>query len=249
MLASGWLTVFLGCSGRTPRVVRPEIVASMPHDSTGFVQGLFYSGGRLYESLGLYGSSAMRVLDARSGAVIKNVPIDARYFGEGCAKMGGKVVQLTWREQTALTWSLPEGLSAGPTLVYGGEGWGLTSDGENYYMSNGSDTLYIRSSDFAIVRKIPVTAAGARAERLNELEWVKGRIFANVWYSDSILEINPKNGKVERIVDCGELVKRERPNSSECVLNGIAYDPETQKFYVTGKLWKKIFVVRIPSGD
>jgi glutaminyl-peptide cyclotransferase len=249
ILAAGCLTVFPGCSGKTPSVVLPEIVAALPHDSSGFVQGLFYDNGVLYESLGLYGSSALRALDARSGALIKNVPLDPRYFGEGCAKMDGTIVQITWREQTALTWSLPEGLSAGPTLVYGGEGWGLTSDGKDFYMSNGSDTLYVRNNNFAIMMKIPVTSGGSPVKKLNELEWVKGRIFANVWYSDSVLEINPKNGKVERIVDCSELIKKEQPNSSESVLNGIAYDPGTKTFYLTGKRWKKIFVVKIPAVD
>ncbi|MBN1131268.1 MAG: glutaminyl-peptide cyclotransferase [Chitinispirillaceae bacterium] len=225
----------------------PEVVAEIPHDSTAFVQGLFHDGGRLYESDGLYGQSALRVLDAQSGALLKHVPLEPRYFGEGCAKMGETVVQLTWQEKTALTWSL-EDLSPGPTLLYGGEGWGLTSDGKIFYMSNGSDTLFVRSRNFTIVRKIPVTLRGAPVRNLNELEYVNGTVYANVWYSDSIFSIDPKNGKVEAIIDCSRLVEKEGPSSSECVLNGIAYNNGTREFYCTGKNWKKIFMVNIRSS-
>jgi glutamine cyclotransferase len=239
-----YLLPLSGCSNRTPPVISPEIAAEIPHDSTAFVQGLFYDAGRLFESDGLYGQSALRVLDAQSGVLLKHVPLDPRYFGEGCAKMGETVVQLTWREKTALTWSLAD-LSPGPTLLYGGEGWGLTGDGTVFYLSNGSDTIYVRNKNFTIVRKIPVSAKGRPVSKLNELEYGEGKIYANVWYSDSILEINPDNGRVERIIDCSELVKKEGPASSECVLNGIAYDTGTKQFYLTGKKWKKIFLVKI----
>jgi glutamine cyclotransferase len=247
-LALGCLAAFPGCSGKTPQVVLPEIVATLPHDSTGFVQGLFYDNGRLYESLGLYGQSVIRMFDATTGVLLKNVPLDSGYFGEGCAKMGETVVQLTWQEKTALTWSFAD-LSPGPALVYGGEGWGLTSDGTTFYMSDGSDTLFVRNKNFTIVRKIPVTSGGSPVEKLNELEYVSGKIYANVWYSDSILVINANSGKVEKIIDCRELTKKERPGSSENVLNGIAYNPETKDFYITGKRWKKMFVVKIPAVD
>jgi glutamine cyclotransferase len=161
--------------------------------------------------------------------------------------MENSIVQITWREQTALTYSLAD-VSPGTTLVYSGEGWGLTSDRKGFfYMSNGSDTIFVRNRSFTIVRKIPVTSQGLPVKNLNELEYAEGKIYANIWYSDTILEINPKNGHVERIVDCSELMKKERPASPECVLNGIAYNNETKDFYLTGKKWKNIFVVEIPG--
>jgi glutaminyl-peptide cyclotransferase len=245
MLSSGCFILLSSCLDKAPRVIIPEIVAQIPHDSAAFVQGLFYDNGKLYESDGLYGKSCMRMLDPQSGALLKHVPLDPKYFGEGCAKMGETVVQLTWREKTALTWSLDD-LSPGPALLYGGEGWGLTSSKSFYYMSNGSDTIFVRNSNFTIMRKIPVTSQGKPVKNLNELECVEGTVFANIWYSDSILEINPENGRVVRIIDCSALVNKERPFSSECVLNGIAYNALKSEFYLTGKKWKSIFIVKIP---
>ena len=239
--------VFFCGSGKPPLTVIPQIVATIPHDSTAFTQGLFFDSNRLYESEGLYGKSALRILDAQNGDPIKHVTLDPRYFGEGCAKMEKTIVLITWREQAALTYSLAD-LSPGSTLVYCGEGWGLTSDRKGFfYMSDGSDTLTVRNKNFTIVRKIPVTSGGRAVKNLNELEYVNSTIFANVWYSDSILEINPKTGRVERIVDCSEVVKKEQPSSSDCVLNGIAYNPSNGRFFLTGKKWKNIFVVEIPG--
>jgi glutaminyl-peptide cyclotransferase len=245
-LAFWCLTAFPGCSGKRLSVIVPRIVAEIPHDSAAFVQGLFYYNGRLYESDGFYGKSALRMLDATTGARLKLVPLESRYFGEGCAKMENSIVQITWQEQTALTYSFA-GMSPGSTFMYSGEGWGLTGDGTLFYMSNGSDTIFVRNREFTIVRKIPVTLHGLPVKNLNELEYVKGTVFANVWYSDSVLEINPENGHVEKIIDCSSLVKKERPASPECVLNGIAYNQAIGKFYLTGKKWKKIFVVEIPD--
>jgi glutamine cyclotransferase len=242
---SGCLVLLSCCLDKAPPVVFPEIVAEIPHDPTAFVQGLFHDGGRLYESDGLYGKSCLRVLDARSGARLKSVPLEPRYFGEGCAKMDETVVQLTWREKTALTWSFAD-LSPGPSFVYGGEGWGLTSCGDFYYMSNGSDTIFVRNRDFTVVRKIPVTVKGMPLGNLNELEYAGGLLFANVWYSDSIFAVSPASGKVKKIVDCSKVVEREGPAGPGCVLNGIAFNAETGEFYVTGKKWKAVYRIRIP---
>lgn len=239
------IIVFFCGQSKSPLTIIPQIVAAIPHDSTAFTQGLFFDGNRLYESEGLYGKSAFRMLDAQSGALLKRVPLDSRYFGEGCAKMENSIIQITWREQTALIYSLAD-ISPGSTIVYGGEGWGLTSDGGFFYMSDGSDMLTVRNKNFTVIRKIPVTSGGRPVKNLNELEYADGKIYTNVWYSDSILEINPKNGHIERIVDCSALVKKERPATPECVLNGIAYNSETKNFYLTGKKWKNIFIVKIP---
>jgi glutamine cyclotransferase len=222
----------------------PRIKAVLPHDTEGFTQGLFYDNGRLYESDGLNGKSSLRAIDASSGAVITTVPV-ATVFAEGCAKLGNDLFQITWQEHEAIIYSFPD-LKQERTTIYAGEGWGLTSDGKRFYMSTGSDTIFVRDKEFAIERTIPVRLNGRPANRLNELEYVDGSIYANVWYADYILEINAKNGSVSRIIDCSELVKKENPSAQGNVLNGIAYNPRTRDFYITGKNWKNIFVVEIP---
>jgi glutamine cyclotransferase len=249
VLLPGMLGTIVSCDGpdTAPPTVVPKIVAIIPHDSSVFTQGILYDGGRLYESGGLYGKSCIRALDARSGALIKGALLDNRFFGEGCAKMGDLLVQITWHEQTALTWSAAD-LTPGPSLIYSGEGWGLTTGEGLFYMSNGSDTIYVRNKSFSIVRTIPVRSQGRPVKNLNELEYVKGKIYANVWYANSILEINPRNGRVLRTIDCSGLVRQEQPGSPDCVLNGIAYDRETGRLYVTGKKWKNIFVVELPGA-
>jgi glutaminyl-peptide cyclotransferase len=247
LLAVPFFIMVCGGPGKAPPAVVPRIVAVLPHDTNAFTQGLFYDHGKLYESDGLYGQSALRALDAKSGDQLKRVPLDPRYFGEGCAKMDTMVVQLTWQEQAAFIWSFPALSEAGQPFFYGGEGWGLTSDGNRWYMSNGSDTIFVRNRSFTIVRTVPVTLRGSPVRRLNELEYVNGTIYANVWYTDTILAINPKNGRVVRVIDCSGLVTAEQPSSPDNVLNGIAYDPEAKRFYLTGKRWKKIFVVEIAN--
>jgi glutaminyl-peptide cyclotransferase len=247
VLLFGVMISFCG-PGVRPPVVTPRIITTLPHDSSAFTQGLFYDNGKLYESDGLYGKSSLSILDAHSGALLKRVWLDSQVFAEGCAMAGPQLVQITWREQTAFTWSLAD-LSPGQPLVYSGEGWGLTSDGERWYMSDGSDTIVVRNRSFTIVSKIPVTERGSPVKSINELEYVNGAIYANVWYSDSILEINPKNGKIRRIIDCAELLKKELPVSPDNVLNGIAYNQGTKHFYLTGKKWKTIFVVEIPPAS
>lgn len=224
--------------------VAPRIKAMIPHDSQAFTQGLFYDNGRLYESTGLYGKSSLRILDAATGGIVKNMPVE-KVFGEGCARLGDELFQITWQEQIAFVYSFPEPKEQ-KTFIYAGEGWGLTSDGRNLYMSTGSDTLFVRDKDFAVARKIPVRMNNQPVNRLNELEYVDGFIYANVWYTDYILQINAKSGKVVRKIDCSELVKKENPSSPENVLNGIAYNPQTADFYITGKNWKNIFIVEIP---
>jgi glutamine cyclotransferase len=226
--------------------VSPRIVAALPHDSLAFTQGLFYASGRLYESTGLYGRSSIRVLDAATGRILKNTPVTSGVFAEGCARLGGEIVQITWKEQTAFVYSFPE-MAPQRTLPYAGEGWGLTADTAVFYMSNGSDTLFVRDASFGVVRTIPVRFRGQPLPSLNELEYVNGRIYANVWYSNYIFEIDPASGAVTRVIDCADLVQRERPSTTDNVLNGIAYNPQSGKFYLTGKNWKNIFVVEIPN--
>ena len=245
----------ISCSGKNdatpqtatpPPQLQPELTGTLPHDSTSFTQGLFFHAGILYESTGLYGKSTLRKLDT-GGTVLLSRPLADRYFAEGCTFLGGGIYQITWRAQRCFVYS-PDSLRPVDSLPYSGEGWGLTDNDTAFIMSNGSDTIYFRNNRFEVIRTLPVTSDGIPLERLNELEYARGYIYANVWYSDFIFEINPANGTVERIIDCSGLVAREHPASDEQVLNGIAYNPGTDRFYLTGKNWKHIYIVTIPES-
>jgi glutamine cyclotransferase len=223
--------------------IQPVILGTIPHDSTAFTQGLFYRDGVLYESDGLYGKSDIRKIDT-TGTVIQNQAVPD-VFAEGCALMGSRLFQITWREQTVIIYSLPS-LKPEGTLAYDGEGWGLTSDSNVFIMSNGSDTLYFRDTEFKITGKLAVTLDSKPLVNLNELEFARGNVFANVWFSDYIFEISPQNGKVLRIIDCANIVRMEKPDSEQNVLNGIAFVPQGNYFYVTGKNWSNYYKIAIP---
>jgi glutaminyl-peptide cyclotransferase len=221
----------------------PYILRTIPHDTAAFTQGLFYCKGFLYESTGLYGQSSLRVVDPKTGNILRNIPVPD-IFAEGCAKMDSSLVQLSWREGGAPIYSFPA-LSLRGSFSYTGEGWGLTSDSASFYMSNGSDTLYIRDKHFVVKKKVAVTLGGATLASLNELEYVKGLIYANVWFNNNIYVIRPSSGAVVRIVDCAALISQNASPSNQDVLNGIAYNNDTGTFYVTGKRWRYIFEVRM----
>ena len=186
----------------------PTIIRTIPHDPQAFTQGLLYHNGLLYESTGLYGQSSLRRIDPANGAVLKNVPV-ADVFAEGLALVGDTLIQLTWKEKAALEYSLSDFKMTG-AYSYEGEGWGLTFDGRSLIMSNGSDTLFVRSKSFALQKKIPVTVNGRPLKNLNELEYAGGRIYANVWYDNSIVEIMPLTGKVVKIIDCIRWLKKPK---------------------------------------
>jgi len=229
---------------RSAPTILPVITGTLPHDPEAFTQGFLYKDGFLLESTGLYGKSSIRKLNVADGAVVykEDVP---DVFAEGLAFFGNTIAQITWKEQIAITYEYPSMKPLG-ILKYSGEGWGLTTNTNGFIMSNGSDTLYFRAPDFKIVSKLPVTLNEKPVKNLNELEYARGSIYANVWYSDYIFEIDPSNGNVRRIIDCSALVRREQPRSQDCVLNGIAYNSTDGKFYITGKNWKTIFIVTIP---
>jgi glutamine cyclotransferase len=220
----------------------PTIIRTIAHDPHAFTQGLLFHDGYLYESTGLYGQSSLRRVDPVNGTVLKNLPV-ADVFAEGLALVGDTLVQLTWKEKAALKYSLSDFMMTG-AFSYEGEGWGLTFDGKSLIMSNGSDTLFRRSSTFALQKKIPVTVAGRPLMNLNELEFANGKIYANVWYNNYIFEIMPLTGKVSKIIDCTSIVKKAQTQSDDEVLNGIAYDPKARSFYITGKNWQYMFEVK-----
>jgi glutamine cyclotransferase len=230
------------CQGGQTARSTPIVLKAIAHDTAAFTQGLLYHDGLLYESTGLVGQSTLRSLDPASGRVLKKISVPD-LFAEGLALMGHELIQLSWEEGTALTYSLPD-LTQKSYYRYDGEGWGLTSDSASFIMSDGSDTLFVRSKEFAIRKKIPVTLDGRPVKHLNELEYVKGIVYANIWYKNDIVAIRLKTGIVERVIDCSGLVRQARVQNPEDVLNGIAYNPVTQTFFVTGKKWPVMFEVK-----
>ena len=228
----------------TPEVptVTPRVVRTIPHDTTAFTQGLLFHNGTLLESTGAPRGreSSLRVIDPRDGRVLQRRAVPG-VFAEGIAVAGGSLVQLAWRCGTARVYALPT-LSPVGELRYSGEGWGLTHDGESFIMSNGSDTLYFRDTAFKATGARAVTLKGRPLRNLNELEHVDGWVYANVWHSSYVFQIDPRVGKVERIIDCTELVLTAGGDDHR-VLNGIAYESSAGTFYLTGKDWPVIFEV------
>ncbi len=227
-----------------PRVT-PLVVRTFPHDTLAFTQGLLFHNGKIYESTGHQGRSSLRCIRIEDGAILTNVPVP-RIFAEGLVLKNNRLVQLSWQSGRAFIYSLPDLKNVG-VMNYSGEGWGITTDKTWFIMSNGSDTLYWRDDAFKIKRKKPVTLRNQPLTRLNELEYAGNYLYANVWYSDYIFEIETQSGNVHRIIDCSSLVKQAGTLKEEDVLNGIAYNREQDLFYITGKNWPLIFEVRIPG--
>jgi glutamine cyclotransferase len=224
-----------------------RVVETHPHRRDAFTQGLTFSAGRLYEGTGLYGRSALAVLDLPSGRVLREVRLPRGLFGEGVTILGDRVFQLTWREGRALVFDR-ETLTPLGQIPYAGEGWGLTHDGSVLIRSDGSATLRFLDPDTFAERRQVVARAGAHeVHGLNELEWVAGEVLANVWQTDHVLRIDPADGRVLGRLDLAELRRREGQAGGEAVANGIAYDPEARVLLVTGKLWDRLYRVR-PTG-
>ena len=244
-LSIGFLLFAINSYSASPPMVEPEILRVFPHAARGFTQGLCYQADMLYEGTGLVNQSKINVLTAADGNLSRSFLLD-KFFGEGIAIAKNQLVQLTWKAEKAFAYSFPQ-MEIIDTLSYRGEGWGLTCDSLCWIMSNGSDTLYFRDSVFSVSRKLPVMANGQPVYKLNELEYARDMIYANVWYKTYLVEINPADGTVTRLIDCRKLFALEKPESRDQVLNGIAYNPGTRTFYLTGKLWKNIFEISIPD--
>jgi glutamine cyclotransferase len=228
--------------------LRYEIVATYPHDATAFTQGLALLNGRLVESRGLLGHSAITINTVKTGAVRLRRAVDAKYFAEGLALGGNRLVQLTW--QAGLAFVYDAKLDKVGEFHYDGEGWGLASDGRRWFMSDGSDRIFVRRlEDFGIDRELQVTDGGRPVTQLNELEYAQGRLYANVWHSDRVAVIRPATGAVESWIDFAALrrgfAKPRAWDENENVLNGIAFDPASGHFYLTGKCWPVLYEVRL----
>lgn len=233
-------------AAQAPQQLRAEVVASYPHDPRAFTQGLLLHDGTLYESTGLVGRSSLRAVTLASGVVTRQADLAPPLFGEGLAWVRGELVQLTWRNGTALRWD-PATFTRRGEWRYDGEGWGLCFDGTHLVQSDGSHRLFFRDpATFAVVRTLAVTEDGRPLNRLNELECVGDLIYANVWTTDRIVAIAARNGIVRAAIDASGLLgpDERRGLGHEAILNGIAYDPADQTFLLTGKLWPKLFRVR-----
>ena len=255
-MAGAWLAAVLllagaGAAGGAlaePRAYTGRVVAAYPHDPRAFTQGLIFDRGALIESTGGYGRSSLRRTELRTGRVITERRLASHLFGEGLARAGDLLVQLTWRAGRAFLYE-PEGFEARGSFEYPGEGWGLAFDGKHLVMSDGSATLrFLSPSGFAEVRRVEVRDRGVPVPRLNELEYVEGRIYANVWHEDRIAVISPRSGEVQAWIDLSGLWPAPYRRSPEQVLNGIAYDPEARRLFVTGKEWPRLFEIELRSA-
>lgn len=226
-----------------------SVVKSYPHDPEAFTEGLFFLDGALYESTGLEGQSEIRKVALKSGKILQRRVVKPPYFGEGIVHWGDRIISLTWRHRQGFVWSLKD-MSPIGDFRYEGEGWGLTQDGRSLIMSDGTAQLrFIDPETLTEERRITVTWNGRTVPRLNELEWVKGEIWANIWYDTRIARIDPATGAVIDWIDLAPLLKAAGVTDREAVANGIAYDAAKDRVFVTGKNWPKLFEIKVERQD
>jgi glutaminyl-peptide cyclotransferase len=222
-----------------------SVISTYPHDRLAFTEGLFFHGGFLYESTGLYGQSSLRKVDLKTGVVLQEVDIPGQFFGEGLALLDGKLYQLTWKNNIGFVYDL-DTFKQERQFSYPFDGWGLTTDGKSLIASDGSSQIrFLDPLTMAVQRTINVLENGTPVTNLNELEYAKGRIYANVWQTDRIVLIDPATGDVLRDYDLGGLLMQQDLEIRTDVLNDIAYDPDGDHLYVTGKLWPKLFEIKL----
>jgi glutamine cyclotransferase len=232
-----------------PTVVRYtfEVVAVWPHDRSAFTQGLVFRNGEFWESTGLYGESTLREVEAKTGRVLKQVSLPREYFAEGLAIVGAKAYQLTWQNRKVFVYSADTFQRLGE-FDYPGEGWGLATDGRLLILSDGTSRIrFLDPETFAVVRTIDVVWEGRPLPELNELEYINGEIFANVWQTDLVVRIDPTSGLVRGAIDFAGLLSPLDRRRDTDVLNGIAYDASADRLFITGKRWPSIFEVRLKT--
>ena len=234
----------------TPQAVEPlfytyEVVAEYPHLRPSYTQGLQFIDGELWEGTGEYGRSQLLRTDLASGKVLQSKKLSKEEFGEGITVLGDKIYQLTWLNGKLHIYDKAT-LRHLATHTYKGEGWGLTTDGEKMYMSDGTNYIRVLNPEtLAQERRFGVTLRGESLQYLNELEWIDGKIWANVYTTDHIVIINPENGVVEGVVNLSDILPEKERDYKTDVLNGIAYDKATKRIFVTGKNWSKLFEIRV----
>lgn len=232
------------CSGSEVTQYRLEVVAEHPHDVESYTQGLFFDAGKLYESTGLKGKSTFRVVDLQTGKALKRLDFDKKYFLEGSVIFDGNLYLLTWEDRVAFVYDAST-LEYKSAHRYPRQGWGLTTDGKHLIASDGTANLYFLDSDLKLDHKVLVKLEDRPVRWLNELEYIDGKVWANVYTTDEIVIINPRNGKVEGIIDCSGLLPRNLRTATTDVLNGIAYNPENGKIYLTGKNWPRMYEIKL----
>lgn len=232
----------------TAPVKRVRVVKRLPHDRTAYTQGLYFKDGLLYEGTGLTGASDLRVVDPTTGRVLKRTPLASDVFGEGVTVKDGLVYQLTWQNGAAYVYDeTASGFARRQSFAMSGEGWGLTHDDRHLIRSDGSDKLYfVDPVTFRVVRTITVKDGTWRQRYLNELEYVDGAIYANVWQTSYVVKIDPASGKILTWYDAGELRRQNASANSDDVLNGIAFNPATKTFFLAGKRWANLYEVSLP---
>lgn len=222
-----------------------RVLQTLPHDPGAFTQGLVVHNGHFLESTGQYGFSSLRRVAIITGDVKQKESVDARYFGEGIAVLNGRVYMLTWLNQQGFVYDAKT-LKKIEDFTYSGEGWGLTTDGTSLYMSNGTSTISVHDpAGFRRLRSIDVTLDGSPLGNLNELEWIRGEIWANVWQTDQIVRIDPSSGRVLAVIDMAGILPQSERKPSTDVMNGIAWDTVHNAVYVTGKHWPSVFKIEI----
>ena len=242
LLAVALLATASACSASGPGQYSVKVVKDYPHDRGAYTQGLFFHDGILYESTGQCGHTSFRKVDLETGKVLRKLDFDRKYFGEGSVILDNRMYMLTWTSKVAFVYDAGT-LKYLKTCAYPREGWGLTTDGKSLIASDGSAYLYFMDTGFNVTRKIKVTMNERPVRLLNELEWINGKIWANVYTTDMILIINPSSGKVEGVVDCSGLLPQSLRRRDTDVLNGIAV--KEGRIFLTGKNWPKLYEVKL----
>ncbi len=232
------------CVNAKVRQYKAQVVAEYPHDRTSYTQGLFFYEGQMYESTGLNGKSTFRKVDIRTGKALYRLNFDRRYFLEGSVEKDGNIYMLTWQNNVAFVYDAKT-LKYKKSYSYPREGWGLATDGKSLIASDGSANLYFLDDDFRTARKVTVRLNGRPVNDLNELEYIDGKIWANVYLTDLIVIVNPADGNVEATVDCSGLLPSRLRYDDTDVLNGIAYNPQNGKIYLTGKNWCRLYEIKL----
>jgi glutaminyl-peptide cyclotransferase len=230
---------------KAPDILTYEVLSTRTHDPLAYTQGLQLSGGRMFESTGLYGQSSLRELDPATGEVLRNRPLAKTVFGEGLTLFNQQLWVLTWKEKTAYVFE-PDTFKLITSYPFEGEGWGLTSDGSHLIMSDGTNVLkFMNPGNFTVMKSLEIMDGDRPVKLLNELEWIDGSIFANIYLTDRIARISPETGLVTGWLDLSGLRKQLGTGNRAEVLNGIAHDSKTGHLLVTGKHWPKMFEIKI----
>jgi glutamine cyclotransferase len=228
-----------------PKILNYKIIKTYPHDINAYTQGFEFYNGVLLEGTGQYSESTLRKTDYKTGKVTEQIKLEDKYFGEGITVLKDKLYQLTWKEKKGFVYDAIS-FKLEKTFSFETEGWGITNDGEKLYMSDGTEKIYIINPEtFKVEDFINVYTNGAKIESINEMEWINGRIWANIYQKDAIAVINPKTGAVENVINCADLKTKVTQHPELDAFNGIAYNSSTKTYFVTGKNWDKTFEIVI----